>query len=69
MSGDVIINLPSDQAGQFKAQSFSGRISTDFGSVEKAKHGPGSHLKYMSGKGGAEVRVESFSGNIKLIKD
>ena len=69
MSGDVIINLPSDQAGQFKAQSFSGRISTDFGVVEKAKHGPGSHLKHMSGKGGAEVRVESFSGNIKLIHD
>ena len=69
MSGDVFINLPSDQTGQFKAQSFSGRISTDFGSVEKAKHGPGSHLKYMSGKGGAELRVESFSGNIKLIHD
>ena len=66
MSGDVIINLPADQSGLFKAESFSGRISTAFGSVKHAKHGPGSHLKYVAGNGGAEVRVESFSGNIKL---
>ena len=66
MSGDVIINLPASQAGLFKAQSFSGRISTDFGSVNHAKHGPGSHLKHVSGSTGAEIRIESFSGNIKL---
>ncbi len=69
MSGDVTILLPASQAGLFKAQSFSGRITTDFGSVEEAKHGPGSHLKYLTGNSGAEVRVESFSGNIKLKHD
>jgi len=69
MSGDVTIALPSGQAGLFKAQSFSGRISTDFGAVEKAKHGPGSHLKYLTGKSGAEVRIESFSGNIRIKQD
>jgi len=66
MSGDVVINLPASQAGLFKAQSFSGRIQTDFGAVENAKHGPGSHLKHVSGNSGAEIRIESFSGNIKL---
>lgn len=66
MSGDVTVRLPDSQAGLFKAQTFSGRISTDFGSVSSAKHGPGSHLKYAAGNGGAEIRVESFSGNIKL---
>jgi DUF4097 and DUF4098 domain-containing protein YvlB len=69
MSGDVVINLPSSQSGLFKAQSFSGRIYTDFGSVQHAKHGPGSHLKHKSGNSSAEVRVESFSGNIKLKHD
>jgi len=69
MSGDVIISLPASQSGLFKAQSFSGRITTDFGSVEHAQHGPGSQLKHKSGSGGAEVRVESFSGNIKLRHD
>lgn len=69
MSGDVTLILPASQSGVFKAQSFSGRISTDFGSVDHAKHGPGSHLKYVAGNGDAEVRVESFSGNIKLQHD
>lgn len=69
MSGDVIISLPSSQSGLFKAQSFSGRIETDFGSVEHAKHGPGSYLKFTSDNGGAEVRVESFSGNIRIKHD
>lgn len=69
MSGDVVIILPADQSGLFKAESFSGRISTDFGSVDKARHGPGSHLKYVAGNSGAEILVESFSGNIKIIHD
>lgn len=69
MSGDVTILLPASQSGVFKAESFSGRINSDFGSVDRAKHGPGTHLKYMAGNGGAEVRVESFSGNIKLKHD
>jgi len=69
MSGDVIVSLPASQTGFFKAQSFSGRISSDFGSVIRAEHGPGSYLKQMVGDGGAEIRVESFSGNIKLQGD
>lgn len=66
MSGDVTLKLPSSQAGSFRAQSFSGRISSDFGSVSKASHGPGSHLKYLVGEGGAEIKLESFSGDIRL---
>lgn len=68
MSGDVTLKLPSSQAGLFRAQSFSGRISTDFGSVSKASHGPGSHLKYSVGEGGAEIKLESFSGSIRIQK-
>lgn len=66
MSGDVTLKLPSSQTGSFRAQSFSGRISTDFGTVSRASHGPGSHLKYSSGEGGAEIKLESFSGNIRI---
>lgn len=66
MSGDVEIYLPAAQSGLFKAESFSGRIRSDFGKVDQSKYGPGSHLKYTAGDGGAEIRVESFSGNISL---
>jgi DUF4097 and DUF4098 domain-containing protein YvlB len=69
MSGDVVVSLPGAQTGLFKAESFSGRITSAFGSVKHAKHGPGSHLKHSTGSGGAEVRVESFSGNITLRHD
>ena len=66
MSGDVEMYLPAGQSGMFRAESFSGSIHSDFGSVDHAKYGPGSHLKFTAGESGAEVRVESFSGNIKL---
>lgn len=66
MSGDVEIIVPSDQSALFKAESFSGTIKSDFGSVSNEKHGPGSHLKHAAGDGGAEIRVESFSGNIRI---
>jgi len=66
MSGDITASLPKNLSGSFKAQSFSGRISSEFGSVSKASHGPGSQLKYVAGKGGAEIKMESFSGNIRL---
>lgn len=66
MSGDVSVDLPSAQQGLIRAQSFSGRIKSDFGAVEHARHGPGSHLKYKAGSSTAEIRVESFSGNIAL---
>lgn len=66
MSGDVMIKLPAGQNGLFRAESFSGNIDTAFGSVNRSKHGPGSYLKYVAGKDGAEIRVESFSGNIRL---
>ncbi len=69
MSGDVTVLLPSNQDGLFKAQSFSGRIRTDFGTVEEADRGPGSYLKYRSGQGRAEIRIESFSGGISLEKN
>jgi DUF4097 and DUF4098 domain-containing protein YvlB len=69
MSGDVVIGLPSSQSGAIKAESFSGRIHTDFGSVEKNRHGPGNRLVHTIGSGGAEIRVETFSGNVKLKHD
>lgn len=66
MSGDITAHLPANQSGSFKAQSFSGRISTDFGSVSKPAHGPGSHVKYVAGKSAAEIKLESFSGNVRM---
>jgi len=66
MSGTVLLSLPANYAGLLEASTFSGEITSAFGAVKEEKYGPGSRLRYESGNGGAEVRVESFSGNIKL---
>jgi DUF4097 and DUF4098 domain-containing protein YvlB len=66
MNGDVELYLPSDQSGGFKAQTFSGDISTDFGSAKEASFGPGSSLKYSAGDTGTQIRVETFSGDIRI---
>lgn len=69
MSGNVVVTMPDSQSGRFKAQSYSGKITTDFGTVDHARHGPGSQLKHVAGSNRAEIRLESFSGNIKLRAD
>jgi DUF4097 and DUF4098 domain-containing protein YvlB len=66
MSGDVVVRLPAGQAGEFEAQSFSGDIRSDFGSVEDESFGPGSELSHIEGNSGTTIRLESFSGDIRI---
>jgi len=66
MSGDVYLGLPGSQEGEFRAQSFSGDIATDYGQVEHESFGPGSHLKFLSGDSGTTIRIETFSGDIRI---
>jgi DUF4097 and DUF4098 domain-containing protein YvlB len=66
MSGDVTLRLPADQAGVFEAQTFSGDIRSDFGSTDRSSRGPGSRLDYTAGAGDASIRVESFSGDVRI---
>jgi len=68
MSGDALLSLPGEQAGEFRAQTFSGDIRTQFGSPQREKHGPGSRLEHVAGDGSAVIRVESFSGDVRLDK-
>lgn len=66
MSGDVHLRLPEGQGGSIEAQSFSGDVDSVFGEVEHDSFGPGSHLKHVSGDSGTSIRVESFSGDIRI---
>ncbi len=66
-SGDVEMVIPPDSAFDLEAETFSGRITTDF---EVRVSGKISR-KELSGAvngGGATVRLSSFSGDIKLRK-
>ena len=68
MSGDIRAALPAAVSARFEAESFSGRIRSDFGAVKKPEFGPGSSLEATTGDGDAQVSAKSFSGNVDVVK-
>jgi hypothetical protein len=68
MSGDVQLQLPADTVGTIHATSFSGDLRSDFGTEQRAEHGPGSHLDTRIGDGEGRINVETFSGDLRIRK-
>jgi DUF4097 and DUF4098 domain-containing protein YvlB len=66
MSGDVHLYLPAYVSAHLRASTFSGSISSDFGTVKDEDHGPGSSLDASIGGGDARVNVETFSGDLEI---
>lgn len=66
MSGDVNLRLPDGQQGAFQAQTFSGDIRSEFGSPQKSQSGSGMRLEHEVGENGASIRLETFSGDVRL---
>lgn len=67
-SGNVTVLLPRDVSASFEASTFSGSIDNDFGpqAARTSKWVPSKTLEFTTGDGDAEVRLESFSGNMRL---
>ena len=68
MSGDIRTEVPADLSARIEAESFSGRIRSDFGKVNKPEYGPGSSLEATVGDGDAQISAKSFSGNVDILK-
>jgi DUF4097 and DUF4098 domain-containing protein YvlB len=66
-SGDVKLTLPADSAFEFDAETFSGTIDSDFEIQVQGKMSP-REVHGIVNKGGAEVKLGSFSGSIDLKK-
>ncbi len=66
MSGDVQLRLPASQQAEFTAQSYSGNINSDFGKSARVSKGPGVMLRHREGDNGAQIRLETFSGDISI---
>jgi DUF4097 and DUF4098 domain-containing protein YvlB len=64
MSGDVTLALPSGQQAEYTAETYSGEIQSDFGSVSRESFGAGSSLSWREASNGASIEIESFSGDI-----
>lgn len=66
-SGDVRMTLPADSSFDFEASTFSGDIQSDFKIQFVGKISP-REINGTVGKGGATVRLKTFSGNVDLRK-
>jgi DUF4097 and DUF4098 domain-containing protein YvlB len=69
-SGNVTVMLPADVSASFEASTFSGSIDNDFGpeAARTSKWVPSKSLDFTTGRGDAEVMLETFSGNVRLRK-
>ena len=69
-SGDVILTLPANVSAEFDISTFSGDIDNAFGpsGQRKSKYGPGKDLYFQTGGGKARVSINTFSGDVRLIK-
>ena len=70
-SSSVVLVLPSSVSASFEIETQSGDIDNDFGPQAQRTDGfmPGKTLEFSVGDGSADVSVECFSGNIKLLKE
>ena len=66
VSGSVSLTLPARTSAQLKANSFSGSIQSDVGTVERPKYGPGRSLDARLGSGDGDISISSHSGSVRV---
>jgi len=67
LSGDLQLRLPASSNAKLQAETFSGDISSPSGKIHREEHGPGKSLEATLGSGGsAHIRLESFSGDVRV---
>lgn len=69
VSGSIELALGGTVDARINAKTFSGGIDSDFGTPESGGIGGGKTLNTQIGGGSADVRLESFSGRIKVRKN
>jgi DUF4097 and DUF4098 domain-containing protein YvlB len=69
VNGVIALALPKDAGARLKASALHGGISSDFDlPVRHAEFGPGSSLESTLGNGGAEVKLGTVNGAIKVTQ-
>ena len=70
VTGRITLRVPSGASADYEIETFSGRIENDFGpKPEKAEFLPALNLSFTVGSGGADIEIETLSGNIRLLED
>lgn len=66
VSGGITLVLPRGTGGRLQVETFSGDIQSPAGQVRTEEYGPGKSLDTRLGEGGGSIRLESFSGNVRI---
>ena len=66
VSGTLDITLPAATSARLAVETFSGGISSPVGEVQTEQYGPGKSLSARLGAGDGDIRLESFSGNVRI---
>lgn len=66
VSGSIELTLGGSVDARINAKTFSGPIESDFGTPERSGIGGGKTLETTVGNGSADVRLESFSGRVRI---
>ncbi|GGA68037.1 hypothetical protein GCM10011521_02710 [Arenimonas soli] len=69
VSGGVRLRLPADTSARLSVETFSGGVSSPVGDVKTEKYGPGKTLDARLGAGEGEVRLVTFSGDVRISLD
>lgn len=67
VSGDLRLRLPAGLSAQVSGESFSGDLSAPGAKIRKEEFGPGSSFRVRYGAGRGDVRLQTFSGDARLI--
>ena len=66
VSGGLTLILPRETSAQLHAETFSGSIVSPSGHVVKEEYGPGQTLDTRLGEGQGQIKLDTFSGDIKV---
>ena len=66
VSGGLALSLAPDTSARLRVETFSGGITSPVGKVQTEQYGPGKRLEAKLGSGGGDIRLESFSGDVRV---
>lgn len=67
VSGDLSLRLPADLSAYVSGESFSGDLAAPGAKIKKEEFGPGSSFRARYGSGKGDIRIQTFSGDARLV--
>lgn len=70
VNGSLSLAVPADVGAAFEVTTFNGGIENAFGQKPSRtdRYTPGEELRFTNGDGGAEVRLNTLNGQIRILK-